>query len=244
MGGPLAGVLDRMDAALAALPPTDPGRHFLLVYRRTTVAVGEAVEAGRFSDPDWVVRWDEVFAQLYLDALEARLAGRRPSGPWAVAFSASADLPPLRHVLLGLNAHINLDLPQALIEVIPTEEFDDGVRLSSRRLDHARIDEVLTSRVGGEDALLRAGPDVAWLDHVLAPLNRAATRRFVPESRRRVWRNARLLDRARRAGPDVLAARVVELDRLATEKVARLLETGQVLLRLARIGFGVDLPER
>jgi hypothetical protein len=60
----------------------------------------------RFEDPDWVQRWDVAFAQLYLDA------GDAASRPWRLAFSAPAELPPLRHVLLGINAHLNYDLPQ------------------------------------------------------------------------------------------------------------------------------------
>ena len=34
-------------------------------------------------------------------------------------------MPPIRHLLLGMNAHINYDLPQALLEVITDQEFDD-----------------------------------------------------------------------------------------------------------------------
>ena len=40
--------------------------------------------------------------------------------PWRLAFEAPADLPALRQVLLGINAHVNYDLPQALLAVIPT----------------------------------------------------------------------------------------------------------------------------
>jgi hypothetical protein len=43
--------------------------------------------------------FDLVFASLYLDSLEAALAGRQPARLWAIAFGAPADLPVLRHVL-------------------------------------------------------------------------------------------------------------------------------------------------
>ena len=69
----------------------------------------------------------QLTAAYVLDALEGALAGRRPPGPWAVAFGAPADLPPVRHVLLGMNAHINYDLPQALVAVITDEQFDDAI---------------------------------------------------------------------------------------------------------------------
>ena len=70
-------------------------------------------------------RWDVAFAGLYLDALDAHLSGTsRPSRPWRLAFDAAPDLPPLLNVLLGVNAHINYDLPQALLAVITDDEFE------------------------------------------------------------------------------------------------------------------------
>jgi hypothetical protein len=83
-------------------------------------------------------------------------SGRRwraaaPTRPWEIAFGAPAGLPPLRHVLLGMNAHINYDLPQALLAVITDEEFGDPALLARRRSDHQAIDRVLGSRVAAED---------------------------------------------------------------------------------------------
>src|SRR6478752_4532994 len=76
-------VLARMDALLKAMPPDlDTQRTFLATYRRTTVAVGEQVEQGRFEDPAWVDRRDVAFADLYVSALEARVAGREVPRPW------------------------------------------------------------------------------------------------------------------------------------------------------------------
>jgi Family of unknown function (DUF5995) len=48
----------------------------------------EELHRGGFRDTAWVERWDVAFADLYLDALEAAEAGRRPPEPWAVAFGA------------------------------------------------------------------------------------------------------------------------------------------------------------
>ncbi len=92
-----------------------------------------------------------MFADLYLQAL----AANSPPRPWHIAFDAAhhrVDLPPLRHVLLGMNAHINYDLPQALLAVITPAEFDDADLLARREADHKHVDEVLLARVGAEDA--------------------------------------------------------------------------------------------
>ena len=207
--------------------------------------MAEELGRGGFRDPEWVERWDVTFADLYLDAVEAAQAGRRPPEPWAVDFGAGvgADgLPPLRHVLLGMNAHINYDLAQSLLAVIPSRDFDDPELLADRHADHEHIDQVLVARVGAEDTELEAlsGPR-SHTDRLLQPLNRLATKRFLRESRAKVWANTRLLDTARRVGPAAYTARLAELERLAATRVADLMAPGQVVLKLAVKGFGVRL---
>jgi len=199
---------------------------FHATYLRTTQAVAAALRAGAFEDTDWVDRWDVAFARLYLDALDASRRGDPVPEPWAVAFSAAAaqpGLPAVRHVLLGMNAHINYDLPQALLAVISDAEL-------------------LAVRVGAEDAELQhLEPAPTWRDRALQPANRAATRRFLRESRAKVWANALELSRARQAGQDAYDARLAQLEKLCGARVADLVRPGPVLLRLAAGGFGVQL---
>ena len=52
---------------------------------------------------------------------------------------------------MGINAHVNYDLPQAMLSVISPAEFDDQNLVDSRRRDHERIDDVIASRVKDED---------------------------------------------------------------------------------------------
>src|SRR5215470_12484248 len=214
-------------------------------YLRTTRAVAVALRDGFFADTDWVDRWDVAFARLYLDALEAGQRGEPVPAPWAVAFGAAKSQPglePVRHVLLGMNAHINYDLPQALLAVISDEEFSDPAVRAAREADHRRIDEVLSARVGAEDAEMQeVGPAKTWRDAVMQPLNQMATRRFLREARAKVWANAMELNLARRAGQDSYARRLAELEELCGRRVADLVRPGPVLLRLAAGGFGVRL---
>jgi hypothetical protein len=216
-------------------------REFLGTYQRTTLAVGKAVDGGEFEDPEWVERWDVAFAELYLVALDAHLAGATPSRPWRLAFEAAPGLPALRHVLLGINAHVNYDLPQALLAVISDEEFADPSVLARRRRDHERIDGVLASRVAAEDVRLSA-QGKRLVDRVLQPLNRLSSKRFLKEARLKVWHNTGELQRARLAGTTPYDARLAELEVLSAARIADLLAPGQVLLRLAVAGFGVVLP--
>jgi Family of unknown function (DUF5995) len=235
-------LMARMDHSLAAFGPNDARRHFLGVYRRTAEAVGEEIVSGGFLDGEWVERWDVIFANLYLDALDAWNAGEPTPGPWEVAFQTARDRPdmqPLRQILFGLNAHINYDLPQALIGAITDEEFDDPVLVARRARDHEHIDAVLLARVGAEDELIEGKRTL--VDRILTPLNRIGTKRFLVEARQKVWRNARALSAARREGPEALLRRIDELDRLSAARVADLVAPGQVILKLARKGFGVVL---
>jgi hypothetical protein len=244
MGGGIAAVVHAMQSRLDGLTAThEAHREFLATYLRTTAAVAEAVKSGVFEDEPWVEAWDVVFANLYLDALDADLAGvGRVPRPWRLAFDAPAGLPALRYVLLGINAHINYDLPQALLAVISDEEFRDSALLHRRRRDHERIDAVLSGRVAAEDDELATRSGRTLLDRVLKPLNRGASKRFLREARQKVWRNTGALQEARRVGAETYATRLAELEVLSAARIADLLEPGQVLLRLAVSGFGVLLP--
>lgn len=134
---PIDAVVASMQQRLDDLPSRlAHQRVFLSTYLRTTQAVGDAVADGTFEDPAWVEQWDAVFADLYLHALDAELVGGVVPRPWRLAFGASAELPPLRHVLLGINAHVNYDLPQALLSVISDADFAQPSVMGRRRRDH------------------------------------------------------------------------------------------------------------
>src|SRR3954462_11360875 len=171
----VAALVARMEADLADLD--DGRRYFHATYLRTTKAVGAEIARGGFADNAWLERWDLVFADLYLAALDADRRGAPVPRPWRIAFDTARDrpdLPPLRHVLLGMNAHINYDLPQALVAVISPSECAAPEVRAVRAADHRPIDEVLAVRVGAEDAELTADSRPSLVDRLLAPANRAA----------------------------------------------------------------------
>jgi len=244
--GTIDELLARMAADLETLnAENDARRFFHATYMRTTQAVAAEIKQGGFLDGAWLERWDLAFASLYVDALAAALSGDAVPGPWRVAFDAAArrpNLPPLRHVLFGLNAHINYDLPQALLSVISSTDFDDPEIIQMRAADHTHVDAVLQSRVGDEDAELTAVSQVTLVDRVLKPANQAASRRFLAEARAKVWRNTRVLDQARRESQDRYTALLEKLERLCATRVLDLTRPGPVLLHLAQRGFGVLLP--
>jgi hypothetical protein len=242
----LAEVLRRMEAAgLAVRERRDPRRFFHSTYLRATLAVRAELADGGFLDAAWVERWGVAFATLYLDALEASLHGREVPRPWAAAFAADDTLAPQRHVLLGMNAHINYDLPQAMLAVISEADFKDPALLACREADHRHIDQVLASLTGASKRLTQiAGRSRGMTFRLADRANRAATRRCLAEARGKVWANAGILARARRDGVASYRALLAELERLAIQRVADLTRPGPVLIRLGVGGFGITLPPR
>jgi hypothetical protein len=243
--GDLIARMEEMQAHLDA--GGDARRYWHGVYRRGTVAVRDEIRRGGFLDPDWLERWDLAFADIYLDAMEGWDRREPVSGPWQEAFAAGADqsVPPLRHVLLGLNAHVNFDLPQALLAVISDDEFEDPEVMRRRHADHKHVDDVLVVRVASEDQQIAAAErpgDRRLADRLLTPLNRAGSKKFLKEARAKVYDNARLLSKARRQGDSELAGRLAQLEMLCRARVADLRAPGQVLLKLTVHGFGVVLP--
>jgi hypothetical protein len=238
-------LLDRMRADLDRLTEAGDARRFFHgTYLRTTEAVVAEIDRGGFIDATWLRAWDLAFARFYLDAIDDDLRGDPVSRPWRIAFDAARDRPdqpPLQHVLFGINAHINFDLPQALLAVMSPADFDDPEVMRRRAADHRHLDDVLSSRVAAEDAALTAVSRITLVDRLLRPFNQLGTRRFLAEAREKVWRNAVVLDRARREGPSRYAAVLGDLEKLCAARLADLTAPGPVLLRLALRGFGVVL---
>ena len=232
-------VVEQLRLRLDALPARSAYRRtFLEVYLRTTEAVGRAVAAGGFEDPAWVRRWDVTFAGLFLAAHDADESGGEVPRPWRLAFAADPGLPPLVHVLVELNAHVNWDLPQAVLAVVSDEDLASEAVVASRLRDHDRINAVLAGRTVAEGRLLNGGLGGT----LMLPVNTWLTHRFLPRARQEAWHNVLALADGRREGPDAYAARLRDLDTLASAKVTELLQPRWALPRVTLRGFGVTVP--
>lgn len=243
--GPLIDRMEEVGERLIA--DNDERQHFHGAYVRSTKAVMADADAGHFADGAWAHRWGIAFAQLYMDAFDAWERGDDPSGPWEVAFEAARDpgIPPLRHALLGINAHINYDLPQALLAVITDDEFDDPEKLAVRAGDHAHVDSILVRRIPEEDkrmAQVEEPGDRTIVDRLLQPFNRAGTKKLLKDGRARVWGNTRILSSSRELGPETYDRQLASLEALCRVRVADLVRPRYPLISLARHGFGVTLP--
>ena len=165
-------------------------REFLGTYQRTTLAVGKAVDAGEFEDPEWVER---------VGRRVRRAVRRRPSTPTSAAVDRRATLAArLRRAARPAGAAPRAPRHQRARQLRPAAGAAGGhlatttsptpSLMASRRRDHERIDGVLASRVAAEDAEL-AVHGRSLTDRLLQPLNRLSSKRFLRESRMKVWHN-------------------------------------------------------
>ena len=119
--------------------------YFVALYERVTSNVRHALIAGNvFDDGPRMERLDVVFANRFIQAWEQHVAGQKPTDSWAVAFQRLEDPGPLviQHLMLGMNAHINLDLGIAAATVAPTRP-----QLEALHADFNRINDVLARLV-------------------------------------------------------------------------------------------------
>lgn len=116
--------------------------YFAALYQRVTLSVRRAILAGDvFEDNPRMARLDVIFANRFLDAYDAWRSGGAPTAPWKIAFDNlnNDDLMVVQHLMLGMNAHITLDLGLAAWEV--QREQKKPMALLKRDFD--RINTVL-----------------------------------------------------------------------------------------------------
>ncbi len=166
---------------------------FAALYRRTTVAVGEALKQDRFDDPVRMERLDVVFAWRYFDAYRAHRHGDAPSGPWRYAFARAAEDGHLllQHLLLGVNAHIAFDLGVAACRTCQ----DGG--LAAMEHDFFVINDILAEMVDDvQDDLNVVSPRLAALDRLGGRADERLAAGFLARARRQAWRKALRYDAA------------------------------------------------
>ena len=116
---------------------------FALLYLDVTHHIGDAVRtAGYFQVPGVISHEDALFASYYFNAWDSYSSGDLAHTPmaWQIAFNAanSHQEQGLGDLLLGMNAHINRDLPFVLYRMGLFNS--DG---SSRKPDHDMVNSVL-----------------------------------------------------------------------------------------------------
>lgn len=202
---PIAAVLARLQVVSDGLPVTDGVSRFNHLYLEVTRSVDSTANTAGFEDPAFLTALDVTFAGMYFDALDESAAGTPLPRCWAPLFAARADhhIAPIQFALAGMNAHINHDLPLALVSTCTAHNVTLEIDSAQHR-DYMKVDaiigqveeqvkqEYLTGLVGVADEVL------GRIDDVIAMWS-------ISEARNAAWTNAQLLWELR-GKPDLTTA--------------------------------------
>lgn len=136
--------------------------YFPILYRKVTVRIKEGIENNEFENNQRMERLDVLFANRYINAYECLGANKSFSQSWKNAFEASKNdsLLIMQHLLLGINAHINLDLGIAVADTVG----NDGDMMNFEN-DFNKINEILGSMIADvESKIISVSPLFGLLD--------------------------------------------------------------------------------
>jgi hypothetical protein len=170
---------------------------FATAYLHITRAIARAQQEGAFADPEWVEQYLVCFGNLYRRAVLACEAGRMDVVPkcWRLAFEAAREQTGfvIQHLTLGINAHINHDLPLALVEV-----GIDSAR-ESKYADHTLVNTVLAEATEGMKRAVADSyaPILVRLDRLSGRYGEDLPNFSIPKAREHAWTMAVALAGAR-----------------------------------------------
>jgi len=204
----------------------DARGYFPALYSRVTAQISESVDAGAFADGDRMNAFASDFAVHYTGAWQHAIA---PPRCWQASWDVAGDdrLLIVQHLLLGINAHVNYDLPQAAA--------DAGRRagsLASVRVDFDAINDVLAATSVG---VLRDLDRVArWTNEVAAVGGGRAFNFSLRVARGRAWRAAERLYALDAGGQRSYLAELDEVVSVLAYLITRPALPVEILARVAR----------
>jgi len=170
--------------------------YFLALYRTTTHLVKKYCDQGDFfENPDQMRRLDTIFANFYFDSLYSDQHYddiKKPSESWKVTFDACDDqnVTIMQHLLVGMNAHISLDLGVAAAMVA------DGKLTDSFERDFNRLNLILSNLVNlVQIQISTVSPVYGIMSAMSLGYDRFIVDRAMAFARSRAWRFAEKLSR-------------------------------------------------
>lgn len=200
--------------------------YFAMLYRNVTARVRDGIAAGRFEDGARMERLDVIFADRYFQALYDYWDGKTPTQSWLVAFNGARRWQPIimQHLLLGMNAHINLDLALAAIQVAP------GEHLPSLERDFKEITNLLGEMIADmEERIERVSPWFRLIDRVGGRTDEQICGFAMQQARDLAWQTAEELAELK---PEELAQKIAERDQIVATLGKVILSPVGIILRL------------
>ena len=164
--------------------------YFASLYGNVTRRVRQDIAAGRFEDGPRMERLDVVFANFYFYALDQYWQGKNTPASWKVAFQATRRRSPviLQHLLMGMNAHINLDLAVAAAQTAP------GGDLAGLKKDFYQISDILSEMIDAvQERIDRLSPWFHIIDRVGGRSDEQICSFAIRIAREKAWETAEKL---------------------------------------------------
>jgi len=173
---------------------------FATTYLTLTLALKDAVvkQPNLFMHKGYLFTEDALFADYYFRTLNRYAAGKTVPAAWKIALDAakSPDLNGAQDMLLGINAHVQNDMPFVVAALGLTTKSG-----ATRKPDHDAVNEVLAQAYEPvvEAVAARYDPFVSLTNASWDPADDIAGLEMVREWREQVWRNAERLVEAKTA---------------------------------------------
>jgi Family of unknown function (DUF5995) len=232
----VAEAIARMESIGAALPAADGLACFNRMYLDVTRQVNSELGQGFFADPAFMTQLDVTFANLYFAAADA--AGTPAAVPLAwrplVEQRAAAGIESVQFALAGMNAHINHDLPVAMVSTCAA--LGTSPEAAPHPADYQKVDQLLDAAEQSIRQSFESGAELAADQHLSAVASLIANW-TINSARDLAWTNCLLLWAVR----DDPIARGLFLDALAasTATASRMLLVA-VLTRARGEGTGTQ----
>jgi hypothetical protein len=173
---------------------------FNLLYMQVTQAVQAQVNANGFLSPAWMATLDVGFAGYYFRAIQSSFAGQPTPGCWQAMFTrrSQTELARIQFALAGMNAHINHDLPQAILAQCRAENIEPQ-HGTPQYIDFTALNSTLDGIIheAEQDMHLRllgdALPPISALDDKIAAWSLSTVREAAWDNAELLWRLSEIM---------------------------------------------------
>jgi Family of unknown function (DUF5995) len=181
-----------MEAVGAALPAADGLACFNRMYLEVTQQVNAELGQGFYADPAFMTQLDVTFAGLYFSAAAA--AGDPAAVPLAwrplVEQRDNAGIEPVQFALAGMNAHINHDLPLAVVATCAA--LGTSPEAGAHYADYQKVDQLLDATEQSVRQSFESAPELA-VDQHMAAVSSLIGNWAINSARDLAWNNSLLL---------------------------------------------------
>jgi len=181
--------------------------YFAALYHHVAVRFEQKLNENYFVHSDEIANLDVIFFNRYLEAIDNYWNGQLATSAWNVTFEAAKSKCPivLQHLLLGMNAHIGLDLGVAVARSVPAD------RLLDFKDDFDKMNDLLASLFDTVKCdLAKIWPTLRLVDALLGNIENEIVNFSMAAVRRRAWNIAIELSRMT---PQEQFTRIDEIDR-------------------------------